>query len=226
MLDDEYPISSCPKQIIIDSVRTNATVHSGDGSGQQRTLVLVLTALGFFLILPSLYLLYCVGWVYLQHTSSTTLLPINTNNNNNNNLVLSATINNNKNNYHTKLPPPPGPDYNQCKLINDTLKFDCYPDAMVTPAKCEARGCCWIPAKRKPQFIQKKNSLSTPYCFYPPNYNAYNYLNITTTGFGLVAFMKRTYATDYPDDVDVIKMVVKYETDTRLHVKVRVFFLW
>lgn len=120
------------------------------------------------------------------------------------------------------LPYPPKPDYNQCKLLSDADKFDCFPDDGANVESCEARGCCWIPAKTKPK--NQDVPLNTPYCFYPPNYNTYNYINVTETGFGLVAFLRRNYRTAYPDDIDVLKMIVKYESENRLHVKVRNLF--
>ncbi|CAH0546035.1 unnamed protein product [Brassicogethes aeneus] len=115
------------------------------------------------------------------------------------------------------LPPPPPPDYSQCKLTKEIDRLDCYPQDGVSAGKCEARGCCYIPAKQKPK---NYNPLNVPYCFYPPNYNTYNYLNATETAFGMVIFMKRNFKTDYPDDVEILKMIVKYESDTRLHVKI------
>lgn len=116
------------------------------------------------------------------------------------------------------MPFPPKPDYSQCKLLKDNDKFDCHPEDGANPAKCEARGCCWIPAKNKPKNFDVP--LNVPYCFFPPNYNTYNYINITETAFGLVAFLKRNYRTAYPNDVEILKLIVKYETDTRLHVKI------
>lgn len=49
------------------------------------------------------------------------------------------------------LPVPPKPDYGQCKLLKSDEKFDCYPEDGANQAGCEARGCCWIPAKTKPK---------------------------------------------------------------------------
>lgn len=46
------------------------------------------------------------------------------------------------------------------------------------------------------------------------------YLNITQTAFGLEAFLKRNYRTAYPDDVEVLRMVVKFEAKDKLHVKI------
>lgn len=122
-----------------------------------------------------------------------------------------------------QLPNPPKPDYNQCRLVKEAERYDCFPDEGANVEGCEARGCCWIPAKIKPKNLDI--SLNVPYCFYPPNYNTYNFINVTETGFGLVAFLKRIYRTAYPDDVEILKMIIKYETETRLHIKVSAFFI-
>uniref|UniRef100_A0AAR5PG88 P-type domain-containing protein n=1 Tax=Dendroctonus ponderosae TaxID=77166 RepID=A0AAR5PG88_DENPD len=117
-----------------------------------------------------------------------------------------------------KLLPPPKPDYGQCKLLKDGDKFDCFPENGASLEGCEARGCCWIPAKTKPKKINNI-PLDVPYCFYPPNHETYKIVNVTQTAFGLVAFLQRKYLSGYPQDVTDIQMVVKYETENRLHVK-------
>lgn len=118
------------------------------------------------------------------------------------------------------LPPPPPPDYSQCKIIKDKDKFDCFPEDGASKEKCEARGCCWMPRKIRKNQVP----LDVPYCFYPSNFPSYYYENITETAFGLVAFLKRNYRTPFPNDIETIKMIVKYETETRLHIKVKSHF--
>lgn len=104
-------------------------------------------------------------------------------------------------------------------MITEQERFDCFPETGANAESCEARGCCWIPAKTKPSKLDAP--ISTPYCFYPPNYDTYNFVNITETAFGLVAYLKRNYRTAYPSDVPVLKMIVKYESENRLHIKVK-----
>lgn len=120
-----------------------------------------------------------------------------------------------------ELPPPPKPDYDQCKATKDANRFDCYPEDGASAQKCEARGCCWVPKKSKLKRKKIDVPLNVPYCFYPPNYQSYKYVNMTYTAYGLEAYLKRSYRSPYPNDVETIKMVVKYETENRLHVKVR-----
>lgn len=116
-----------------------------------------------------------------------------------------------------ELPLPPKPDYAQCKLLNDLEKFDCLPEDGANANACEARGCCWVELKTEKE---QKTSLNVPYCFYPPNYQSYSFLNVTETAYGLNAFLRRKYRSPYPNDVEIIKMDVRYDTSTRLHVKV------
>lgn len=116
------------------------------------------------------------------------------------------------------LPPPPKPDYNKCKIIDENDRLDCFPQDNTNQQGCEARGCCWIPAKTKPQM---NAALAVPYCFYPENFDTYKYVNISETAYGLDAYLKRSYSTAYPGDVEIIKLGVKFESDTRLHIKVR-----
>ncbi|KAJ8974175.1 hypothetical protein NQ317_004852 [Molorchus minor] len=91
----------------------------------------------------------------------------------------------------------PKPDYNQCKLLHDSDKFDCFPEDGSNVDSCEARGCCWIPAKTKP-----KNVDTPPQC-----------------AILLLSPELQAYRTAYPEDVEILKMIVKHETDSRLHIK-------
>lgn len=129
---------------------------------------------------------------------------------------------------HKDLPPPPPPNYDHCTDLKDKEKLDCYPEEGASKEKCEERGCCWISKKSK---SRKKNlsasvPLDIPYCFYPENFEGYKYVNITETAFGLVAFLKRNYRSPYPKDVETIKMIVKYETESRVHIKVMYIYLY
>ncbi|CAG9821832.1 unnamed protein product [Phaedon cochleariae] len=122
---------------------------------------------------------------------------------------------------YPQLPIPPKPDNAHCKILEDSEKFDCYPDDGANSETCEARGCCWSPTKSQmPTTSNVGVPLNVPYCFYPNNYNTYKYINISETHFGLEAFLKRDYQSGYPDDVEILKMVVQYDSETRLHIKV------
>lgn len=120
-----------------------------------------------------------------------------------------------------ELPPSPKANSDQCKIVKDKDKFDCYPENGANAKACEARGCCWIPRKNKYKRRKIDVPLDVPYCFYPNNYESYKYVNITKTSFGLIAYLKRNFKSPYPNDIAIIKMTVKHETENRLHVKVK-----
>lgn len=99
-----------------------------------------------------------------------------------------------------------------------THRFDCYPEQGASQKACEDRGCCWAaPEACAP--------LNTPYCFYPTGYLGYKYINVTETSFGVLAYLKRDVKSPYWKDVDTVMMVVKYDSETRLHVKVGIIYL-
>ncbi|KAK4877010.1 hypothetical protein RN001_009516 [Aquatica leii] len=184
------------------------------------TILLLILLLAVFLILPIIYLLHCFGVVnvdhdlLIQHTHHTIKEKEH--------YVPSAKVHEELENSQREkeyITPPPKPNYEQCKLVKDEERFDCYPEDGANVAGCEARGCCWMPLKSKTKKKKLNVPLDVPYCFYPPNYETYKYVNITETAYGLTAFLKRSYKSAYPDDVEVIKMTVKYESENRLHIK-------
>jgi lysosomal alpha-glucosidase len=171
-------------------------------------ILLVIMLLAVFLILPLIYLLHCFGVIYIQERyEHPTLQEKGHYSHKPNQIKVPPRV----------LPPPPKPDYGKCKLTEENDRLDCFPENGANQQGCEARGCCWIPAKRKPKIGVP---LAVPYCFYPPNYATYNYLNVTETAYGLEAFLKRNYATAYPGDVEIIKLSARYETETRLRIKI------
>lgn len=173
--------------------------------------VLVLLVISVFL-LPGFYLQHYFN--VIQHTNFD--IPWTDKEHHPLNVNSQISHTNNKQNKFT-LPPPPKPDYNQCKLLNVSERYDCFPEDGANVESCEARGCCWIPVKTKSAVGVK---LDVPYCFFPPNYDSYNYVNITETAYGCSAFLRRKYRSPYPSDVETIRMDVRFETATRLHVKV------
>ncbi|XP_066250642.1 lysosomal alpha-glucosidase-like [Euwallacea similis] len=181
------------------------------------TVLLCIVLSAVFLILPIIYLLNCFDFTYehenLKHNPIVQQTGGSYDPSEDIHKVLNHVVREPK-----ILPPPPKPDYGQCKLLTNKEKFDCFPEDGANQNGCEARGCCWIPAKTKPKRF-KRVPLDVPYCFYPPNYNTYKILNVSQTAFGLVAFLNRTYRSAYPDDITSLKMIVKYESENRLHVQ-------
>ncbi|KRT80072.1 hypothetical protein AMK59_6616, partial [Oryctes borbonicus] len=109
----------------------------------------------------------------------------------------------------------------ECKAMKDMDKFDCYPEDGANEQKCNSRGCCWLATKLKRNHDRDiRVPLNTPYCFYPASYPTYKYVNASETAFGSIIFLKRNYQSPYPNDAETLKMVVKYETQDRLHIKI------
>ncbi|XP_066997663.2 lysosomal alpha-glucosidase [Anabrus simplex] len=107
----------------------------------------------------------------------------------------------------------------QCSNIPDIMKFDCYPESGATEPLCKQRGCCWLPRKWEDTTIHSDVTVGVPYCFYPMNYGGYKFLNISKIAYGMTAYLERTFKSPYPDDIKVLRMDVKYETQYSLHIK-------
>lgn len=102
----------------------------------------------------------------------------------------------------------------QCSVEN-SARFDCYPEFGANPSSCAARGCCWASTSTN-------KDTNVPYCFFPTNYNGY-YLDQaknTATGFTSRLLRPKSSQSGRPDDVYELKLDVAYETKTRLHFKV------
>lgn len=128
--------------------------------------------------------------------------------------------------------PPVSASAKQCAQISDALKFDCHPEDGASESNCKARGCCWVPKKKKllyKEAIGNSRSqlapLNVPYCFYPAAYGGYKFINITETLSGSVSFLQRTFKSPYPGDVAVIRMDIRHETEQRLRIKVGLLLL-
>ncbi|CAG0882617.1 unnamed protein product [Darwinula stevensoni] len=113
---------------------------------------------------------------------------------------------------------PSKPVPEQCQSIPDERKFDCYPQNGGNQELCEGRGCCWLP--RFSHHGSNGAPLNVPFCYYPALYDGYKYVNLSETSFGLTAFLMRKTQSGYPEDIDLLQMDMKYETDSRLHIKI------
>ncbi|XP_035695531.1 lysosomal alpha-glucosidase-like [Branchiostoma floridae] len=93
----------------------------------------------------------------------------------------------------------------QCPDEDNDHRFDCYPEAVASQAKCEGRGCCW----RKPNGV--------PFCFFPPGYPSYSLGEVKDTPLGATAVLTRDNASSpYPKDVNQLTMDLRFETNGRL----------
>ncbi|KAF4522943.1 hypothetical protein B566_EDAN012638 [Ephemera danica] len=123
-----------------------------------------------------------------------------------------------------RFPMLPGPPKAQaCARIPDAYKFDCHPEDGADEKSCKARGCCWLPhGKSKELEDEEKRQvpLQVPYCFYPRNFGGYRYTNVSAETWGITAYMERAFYSPYPDDVPVLRMDIKMETQQRLHIKI------
>ena len=106
--------------------------------------------------------------------------------------------------------------------IENSARFDCYPEPGANSHRCAARGCCWHLRTVSEPTVSKKQRINIPYCFFPTNYNGYTLdeTRDTDTGFTARILRPRSSRSGRPDDVFVLKLEVIYETQTRLHFKV------
>ncbi|XP_039285299.1 lysosomal alpha-glucosidase [Nilaparvata lugens] len=108
---------------------------------------------------------------------------------------------------------PPAPTVAQCSVINDTNRFDCFPRGNASEKSCSLRGCCWMVPKNV------SFSKNIPYCFYPENYSLYEFLNESSTDFGVTGYLNNSFSSPYPSDISLLKLDVKFETENRLNIK-------
>ncbi|XP_007958016.2 lysosomal alpha-glucosidase [Orycteropus afer afer] len=110
----------------------------------------------------------------------------------------------------------PGPVPTQCDVPPNS-RFDCAPEAAITQEQCEARGCCYIPARPGP----RGPAMGQPWCFFPPSYPSYRLENLTATETGYTATLTRTTPTFFPKDILTLRLEVLVETDSRLHFTIK-----
>lgn len=100
----------------------------------------------------------------------------------------------------------------QCDVPPNS-RFDCAPDKAITQEQCEARGCCYIPAKQE----LRRTQMGQPWCFFPPSYPSYKLENLSTSEMGYTATLTRTTPTFFPKDILTLRLDVMMETENRLH---------
>uniref|UniRef100_A0A3Q3IAX0 P-type domain-containing protein n=1 Tax=Monopterus albus TaxID=43700 RepID=A0A3Q3IAX0_MONAL len=130
-------------------------------------------------------------------------------------------------------PPPPAQTgvnntaaasrHEACSLVPEAWRFDCYPErgVVVTRELCEARNCCFIPTSNSSFSVTRpsgKNGI--PWCFYPPDFPSYSLVSIKDTSLGQKGTLVRKVKTYYPADILILEVEIRYETDTRLRVRI------
>ncbi|XP_045464436.1 lysosomal alpha-glucosidase-like [Harmonia axyridis] len=103
-------------------------------------------------------------------------------------------------------------DVPQCANVPENERLDCYPQTNANQEECEARGCCWIEPNESVKGL--------PYCFYQPKAESYKFTNVTEIPDGINAFLERSSKSPYPSDVSVIQLIVTYQSDTTLRLKI------
>ncbi|KAG9473611.1 hypothetical protein GDO78_004094, partial [Eleutherodactylus coqui] len=93
-------------------------------------------------------------------------------------------------------------------------RFDCAPDKGISKEECEARGCCFSPAK-------KHLAIGQPWCFFPSTYPNYKLINKTETEHGFTATLVRSKKTFMPSDIMTLQLTVSFETDDRLRFTIK-----
>uniref|UniRef100_A0A8C9ET01 P-type domain-containing protein n=1 Tax=Pavo cristatus TaxID=9049 RepID=A0A8C9ET01_PAVCR len=113
--------------------------------------------------------------------------------------------------WHGPAPPP------QCHLVPESHRYDCYPErsVVVTQELCESRGCCFI--ETLPAVEGKRG---VPWCFYPPNFPSYVVQSLNQTALGMTGLLVRREKAYYPKDIQVLRMDVEFQTNTRLRIKI------
>ncbi|CAG4950910.1 unnamed protein product [Colias eurytheme] len=94
------------------------------------------------------------------------------------------------------------------RVVDDSMRFDCFPQDGANEDECVKRGCCW----------NAKDHL--PYCFYPPQYETYQFMNSTENKHGMTVYYSRAFDTGYPGQFDVARIDFNYLTDDILQVKI------
>lgn len=92
-------------------------------------------------------------------------------------------------------------------------RFNCLPEGRVENASelCQQRGCCW-----------DNSSAPGISCFYPAGFG-YSVSSIQNTPLGFTAIVQRKTGqpSQYGGDINTLRVDVMYETDYRLHIKVK-----
>lgn len=108
--------------------------------------------------------------------------------------------------------------------VEDSHRFDCFPDQGATKSTCEARGCCWRPAKTNPK-DKYGVPLNVPYCFYGSGAFGYDKCGTgnTDTGFYVDLCMKGK-GGPYGENIAKLRADFMMEDKSRLRVKVTSLF--
>lgn len=110
----------------------------------------------------------------------------------------------------------------QCANIRNEDKFDCYPEGEITQAACVNRRCCWKPVMTDQinKSVDLLPPLNVPWCYYPKDYSGFKTNKVYSTDIGFNADLSRTTQSHYPETIMDLTLEVRYETQTRLRIKI------
>uniref|UniRef100_A0A7N9ALJ1 Alpha glucosidase 2 n=1 Tax=Mastacembelus armatus TaxID=205130 RepID=A0A7N9ALJ1_9TELE len=109
------------------------------------------------------------------------------------------------------------------RLSCSAWRFDCYPErgVVVTKELCEARNCCFIPASSPASSATRPSRRNgIPWCFYPSDFPSYSLVSLNDTSLGQKGTLVRNVKTYYPADILTLEVEIRYETNTRLRVRI------
>ncbi|XP_052750004.1 lysosomal alpha-glucosidase-like isoform X2 [Galleria mellonella] len=100
-----------------------------------------------------------------------------------------------------------------CEKIADNMRFDCFPRGSPNEKDCVNRGCCWNPVT-----LEQKDGI--PYCFFPPQYDTFRFLNMTEDKHSTTVFYEKARPSGYPDDFEFARIDIKYLSDEVVQIKI------
>lgn len=106
-----------------------------------------------------------------------------------------------------------------CSDLENRERFDCFPEAGANKEGCEARGCCWAAPKESCE----PTTRGIPTCYFPRNFGGYEFVNVSDSETGQEAYLQRTFPSAYPNDIQLVRIHVEYQTENRVRVKVRFY---
>ena len=104
----------------------------------------------------------------------------------------------------------------QCS-VSVPNRLDCFPESIhPKPEACKTRGCCWD---------NSTNRAGAPACYFSRNIEGYKAVSVSplkqgNITVGLNATLKRTSASPFPKDVNLLRLLVFYEAKFRVRFKV------
>ncbi|CAH0729522.1 unnamed protein product, partial [Brenthis ino] len=97
-----------------------------------------------------------------------------------------------------------------CSQVPDTMRFDCHSQTGASEEECLKRGCCWKSTSMK----------GAPFCFYPPQYDTYHFVNSTENKHGMSVYYARGRDAMYPGQFNTARMDFYYLSDDILQIKI------